>query len=305
MNDQFDLMVKPSAGSIASNISDLKAWVESVTEPYIGQVVTDDQAKFAKKDLAELRKLKTALEDERKKAKAIIMEPYTQFEAMYKDAVASLDKAISGIDKQIKEIDELERIRRRGEVNLLICETADAKREGLSKMILQDRVMAWFADPAWYLKSTTAKKFSVAIEDRVDRFFSAISALDNMQDKYSALRLDHYLATGKLSEAIQRAAKAQQDAEAARKLTGERETACEEPQVTAAGNHQPSETPYVTPIADRIFFDIPVEPDDEALKELMHVPAVLVFPKYRKNLIREIMTKLGIKMMKPSSKEGC
>ena len=30
MSDQFDLVVKPAAGSIASNIADLEAWVNSV-----------------------------------------------------------------------------------------------------------------------------------------------------------------------------------------------------------------------------------------------------------------------------------
>ena len=63
----FDLAVNSTAGAIASNISELKSYIESVTQPYIGQVITEDQAKFAKKDLASLRKLQTALEDERKR----------------------------------------------------------------------------------------------------------------------------------------------------------------------------------------------------------------------------------------------
>ena len=303
--EQFDLVVKPSAGNIVSNLSDLETWVKSVTEPYIGQVVTDDQTKFAKKDLADLRKLKTALEDERKKAKAIIMEPYTQFEAMYKKAVSSLDEAIFGIDKQIKEIEALSKQRREEELKAFILEAAEkdfGKR--IHATVSRPDVMSWFFDQKW-LNATAAKTTTErTIREKLLEMVRAIDSIETAAGDDAAAALDVYYSTGSLSAAILK--KSQLDE--IRKVKAAAKTSAEAVSETESQNapcHQSTETPYLAPVADRIFFDIPLEPEDEAQKELMHIPTVLVFPRYKMHLLKEIMSKLGIKIMKPSSKEAC
>ncbi len=288
MSEQFDLVVKPAAGSVASNISELEAWVKHITEPYIGQVVTDDQAKFAKKDLAELRKLKTALEDERKKAKSIIMAPYTEFETLYKKAIASLDEAISGIDKQVKEIEAAAKQKRYNDlVGFIQQEAKNIYGEGMLIKVEKPDVLAWFMDPKWLLSSATTTSVQIAVREKLaqlDRDYDCI-----LKTAPDPAAIDEYLRTGSLSRAFEK----KRQIDEIRKMQEGAEKA------------ETAETPAqaaVSPVADRIFFDIPVEPEDEAQKELMHVPMVLVFPRYKKDLIREIMTKVGIKMMK--TKEG-
>ena len=309
MSDQFDLVVKPAAGSIASNIADLEAWVNAVTEPYIGQVVTDDQVKFAKKDLASLRKLKSALEDERKKAKAIIMEPYTQFESMYKTAVASLDEAIAGIDRQIKEIEAAAKQKREEEIISFIKQSAqDIGGNKMGKVFWRDDVMAWFVKPAWFLVSTSRVKTEQEIREGIVAVSRDIGAIETAAGDDIAPCLDEYYCTGSLASALQkkkalediRAQKAKEAEEAARIEAAPSDS----PTAPEPEYHKPSDIPYVMPVAERIFFDIPIEPEDKAQKELMHIPAVLVFPRYKMHLLKEIMSKLGIKIMKPS-KEAC
>ena len=308
MSDQFDLVVKPAAGSIASNIADLEAWVNSVTEPYIGQVVTDDQVKFAKKDLASLRKLKSALEDERKKAKSIIMEPYTQFETMYKKAVASLDEAIIGIDKQIKEIEAEAKQKREEEILSFIKQSAqDIGGNKMGKVFWRDDVMSWFVKPAWLLVSTSRVKTEQEIREGIVTVSRDIDAIETAAGDDLAPCLDDYYRTGSLASALQKK-KALEDIRAQKAKEAEEAQKAEtaspaSPAVPEPEYHQPTDTPYVTPIADRIFFDIPVEPEDEAQKELMRIPVVLVFPRYKMHLLKEIMSKLGIKILKPSAKE--
>ena len=307
MSDQFDLVVKPAAGSIASNIADLKAWVESVTEPYIGQVVTDDQAKFAKKDLADLRKLKSALEDERKKAKAIIMEPYSQFETMYREAVASLDAAIAGIDKQVKEIEAEARKRREEDTRAFILKSAmDIGGSRIENVFLREDVLGWFTDPSWLLASASRVKTEKEIRERILAAVRDIEAIETASGEFKASCLDEYYRTGSLAAALERK-KALEDirVEMAKAEEKAAATSPEAPTEKAPDCHQATDTPYVPPVADRIFFDIPVEPDDEAEKELVHIPAVLVLPRYKMHILREIMTKLGMKIMKPSAKEAC
>lgn len=290
---QFDLVVKPAAGSVASNISELEAWVKHITEPYIGQVVTDDQAKFAKKDLAELRKLKTALEDERKKAKSIIMAPYTEFETLYKKAIASLDEAISGIDKQVKEIEAAAKQKRYDDlVGFIQQEARNIYGESMLIKVEKPEVLEWFMDPKWLLSSATTTSVQIAVREKLaqlDRDYDCI-----LKTAPDPAAIDEYLRTGSLSRAFEK----KRQIDEIRKMQEETEKArtSETPVQDVAA---PAEEHYVTPVADRIFFDIPVEPEDEAQKELMHIPAILVFPKYKKNLIREITTKLGIKILKP------
>ena len=64
-----------------------------------------------------------------------------------------------------------------------------------------------------------------------------------------------------------------------------------------------AEEAAAVPVADRIFFDVPGEPEDERQKELVHIPAVLVLPRYKMHILREIMTKLGMKIMRPTTEK--
>lgn len=313
MSEQFDLVVKPAAGSIASNIADLEAWVKSVTEPYIGQVVTEDQTKFAKKDLADLRKLKTMLEDERKKAKAIIMEPYTQFESMYKKAVASLDEAIIGIDRQVKEIEVAARKKREEDTIAFIRQAAhDIGGSNMGKVFWRDDILAWFVEQSWLLASTARTRVEKEIREKILAVSRDIDAIETAAGEDYAPCLEVYYQTGVLASALEKKQaldairREKEEAERAKAQEAEAQSA-ETAEMTvqpASEEHKEEDMPpYVTPIADRIFFDIPIEPEDETQKELMRIPAVLVFPKYKKYLVREIMTKAGIKMLKPSAEE--
>ena len=205
MSEQFDLVVKPAAGSIASNIADLEAWVKSVTEPYIGQVVTEDQTKFAKKDLADLRKLKTMLEDERKKAKAIIMEPYTQFESMYKKAVASLDEAIIGIDRQVKEIEATARKKREEDTIAFIRQAAqDIGGNKMDKVFWSDDILTWFVDPSWLLASTARTKVEKEIREKIMAVSRDIYAIETAAGDDYAPCLEIYYQTGVLASALEK-----------------------------------------------------------------------------------------------------
>lgn len=299
--ERFDLVVKPVAGNIVSNLADLESWVKAVTEPYIGQVVTEDQTKFAKKDLADLRKLKTALEDERKRAKAIIMEPYTQFETMYKTAVSSLDEAIAGIDRQIKEIEEAARQKKEQELKDFIIKAAfESAGNKIKAIVSRPDVMSWFFDPKW-LNATAARTTTErTIREKIVEVARAVNSIETAAGDDAAAALDVYYSTGSLSAAILKKTQLDEIRKAQAEVK-ESENAEEGPIQPAY--HRPTDEPYVTPVADRIFFDIPVEPEDDVQKELMRVPAVLVFPRYKMHLLKEIVSKLGIKIMKPSSKE--
>ena len=300
--EQFDLIVTPAAGSVASNIADLEAWIKKVSEPYIGQVVTEDQVKFAKKDLAVLRKLKTALEDERKKAKAIIMAPYTDFEMLYKKAIASLDSAISGIDIQVKEIEAAAKEKKRRSIEEFIkTEAKNLRGESLLIKMEREDVMSWFLEPKWLNASETDTSVQLAVREKLVRVSRDLDCIlkTSEQGIGGPAAFDEYYRTGSLSAALDKkmqveAIQKQQEAEAAAAKQTETPIQAAPPAAPAPSAATPKQ----------IAFTIPDEPDDPSLKKWFQLPVVLVFPKYKLPLIKDIASKLGIKILKPNQKEA-
>ena len=99
------LIVKQIEGTIDGNFDALKAQVLEVADKYKGLVVTEDTLAGAKKDRAELNKLKTKIDTVRKEAKTEFMKPYQTFEAKVKELIAIVDEPINAIDVQTKEIE--------------------------------------------------------------------------------------------------------------------------------------------------------------------------------------------------------
>lgn len=91
------------------NLEALKAELAPKLDYYNNLVVTEDSIKAAKTDKANLNKLRTAIEDQRKSIKKQYLEPYNLLEAQCKEVVALIDAPIKAIDTQIKAFDEIEK----------------------------------------------------------------------------------------------------------------------------------------------------------------------------------------------------
>ena len=301
----YDLIVTSAPGSIESNIAGLKAWIAKVVEPYQGRAVPIDQYKFAKKDLADLRKLQKTLEDERKRAKTIIMAPYEEFEKLYKEAKAPLDDAIAGINRQVKEIEEEEKtLRKNNLVSFIQSEAKALSGESLLIKMEKPEVLEWFVDPKWLLSSATTTSVQLAVREKliqVQRDYDCI-----LKDAPDAAAIDAYNRTGSLSAAFEAKRKADAiKAEIARKDTP----------AAPAPEPAPVKQPVATPTAETtppdgytstpgfILIQEAKKPTDEALLQTIRIPLVLEFPKYKMPMIKQIMTKCGIKILrdKPSS----
>ena len=307
----FSLSVETLPGSVVSNVATLKEWIDKNIQPYLGQVVTPDQARFAKSDLAMLRKVKTQLEDERKRAKTIIMKPYVDFEALYKDAVASLDSAIAGIDGQLKAIEAMQKNARRKELlDFIMKEAGDIGGESVVMRLERQDVIGWFFDEKWLTASSSMTSVKTAIREKlvtVDRDIQCIVKTAN-----TSLAFDTYYRTGSLSAALEADRRAAEEAKRLKAIEGEKKTV---PAETAAGEAAPEMMKTWDEVvqtheewlqrkevqgSQQIMLTIPEEPADERLTAMMQVPTILEFPRYKMALVREIMTKCGIRMLNPN-----
>ena len=91
------------------NLETLKAELAPKLDYYNNLVVNEDSIKAAKTDKANLNKLRTAIEDQRKSIKKQYLEPYNLLEAQCKEVVALIDAPIKAIDSQIKAFDKIEK----------------------------------------------------------------------------------------------------------------------------------------------------------------------------------------------------
>ena len=315
-NEQsYDLVITPKAGDIVSNIDGLGPFLKQITEPYIGQVVTEDQVSFAKKDLALLRKLNTQLEDERKRAKAVINKPYAEFEIKYKAAKASLDEAIAGIDRQVKEIEAAAKAKRQEElVDFTLKEAKAIGGESLLIRMEKAEVQAWFFDPKWVNASASDTAVQLAIREKLNQFDRDYDCI--LKTAPDPVAIDTLLKTGSLSAAFEKKReideiKRQQEVDAAARRAAEESAKAAEaegqpdllqPQITppAANIDENKASEIAIDNHDNVItMQVPEVPDDDSLLQDMKLPVVLVFPKYKKAMVREIMTKAGIRMLKP------
>lgn len=101
----MELITKEQTGEISFNFEEIKEDLKGQMSFYSSLVFTEDQKPRAKKDLAELRKLKKSIDEKKKEVKNAYMKPYMDFESKIKELMSLIDEPIALIDKQVKEFD--------------------------------------------------------------------------------------------------------------------------------------------------------------------------------------------------------
>lgn len=213
---------------IGFNFEELEAELQRRLEHYNHLVVTEDAVKEAKEDLANLRKLREALETRRKDVKKQCEVPYKAFAAKENRLVALIDAPISAINGQVKKFEDQEREQKRLAIAGVYDELVP---DNIREIIPLERIM----DPAWLNKGTSMKKIREGIETIANRTNVDIAFIEAAADpKYlTAVRaeyikcldvnkaMDHQAA---LMEAeyrfrAQEAARAERAAQAAKRTT--------------------------------------------------------------------------------------
>lgn len=89
---------------IAQTLINVKEEITETVEHIKSLTVTEENFKYVKSELANVRKLYKQLEEKRKSVKNQILQPYVEFEPIYKElAKDPLEEAINYLDSQIKE----------------------------------------------------------------------------------------------------------------------------------------------------------------------------------------------------------
>lgn len=92
--------------NISFNFEELKAELTEKVRLYETIAYTDDQIQEAKKDKANLNKLKKALNDERIRREKEYLAPFNAFKAQINEIIGIIDKPVTVIDKQVKAYED-------------------------------------------------------------------------------------------------------------------------------------------------------------------------------------------------------
>ena len=113
MADLVSVQVKGNVGTIEDNLDAVELCIREKVQEYSMMVITEDSVKNGKKFLADIRKEKKALDDDRKAIKERWMAPYEAFEKRAKQIISLYDEPVNVINGQLAEYEEKRRGYRR------------------------------------------------------------------------------------------------------------------------------------------------------------------------------------------------
>lgn len=129
-------LIKQTQGTINYDFESAKARISQRLEEYIGAVFTEESKTIAKKEVANLRKEKSAFSDRVKEVKSEYMKPYLEFERKAKELIALYDEPINLINGQVQEFEE----KRKAEKKELIQSIYKEEFSELETVVSLDRI---------------------------------------------------------------------------------------------------------------------------------------------------------------------
>lgn len=194
--EELQIKVERTPGTITTNFAEIEANLKVVLANYKGIIVTEDTVKQSKKDVAELRKIRAAIDDEKKKVKKLWNEPYTIFEDKCKALMALVDEPISEINNQVAEFEAKRLDEKKKHLKALYEENISECAEYLPfAETLADK---------WQNVSYADKDYLYDLSEKKTRIKSDLSAIQSLASEIENEVLEVYKRTGNLSAAIQK-----------------------------------------------------------------------------------------------------
>lgn len=177
--NELQVKVQQQPGAIQWNFEELKVALGNEMKRYEAMVYDEKSVGDAKKDVASLRKLKTAVEDKRKGIKEECLKPYEAIEIQAKELVKLIDKPIELIDKQVKEY---ERIRKENCKKAILEYMKKAFAEIPEAIASKGKTKLY--DPRWENATAKKKDWTSAIDERVAGLKADLSVLEEIEEEF-------------------------------------------------------------------------------------------------------------------------
>lgn len=263
-----NVIVEVNPGTLTDNLDAVEASIKEYVEQYSGMVVTEATIKDDKKLLADLRKQKKAIDDQRKDIKKKYLAPFDAFEKKAKKIVDLYDEPINLINGQLKEFED-QRLKDKDNVCRAMFTSYNAP----------DDVCGWLKyedvfDAKWLNATTTERVIMKDIESAFAGLHISLSTLKSLNHKFEEIGIDTLKRTHDLQQAIANEAQALEEFIEAQKREAEKPV--EEPRTE------------VLPVVEEItVFEqkIDCEPNEELTDALPFGEAFAAFGDIEENLL--------------------
>lgn len=215
-------------GKISFNYEELKQQIQTRAADYASLVYTDDQIANAKKDRADLNRLKKALNDERIRQEKEFLQPFNEFKAQVKELCGIIDKATASVDKQIKDFEEQQKQDKLWKIKEYF-DGAFIYGEAVNKNITFDNIL----DPKWLNASVSMKSIQEAIDTKMEQIAKDLAVIGSLPF-YAFEARECYLDTLDLTKAVSEAHRLQEQAEKRAAWEAEQQKRKEEAAAAAA-----------------------------------------------------------------------
>ena len=193
---KLELAVSQKMGVITDNFEEIKESLKAEMAVYETKQFAEEDKQKAKGDLADLRKLKKAVNDRKVEVKKDYMKPYEAFESKVKELIGVIDKPISMIDGQVKEFEAKRVMQKKEEINKLYDELVE---EELWDYIPLEKIYGEKRTNA----STTMKSIREEINLKVMQTRQDIATIKAMKSEKEEQALNLYMENNNLALAIQ------------------------------------------------------------------------------------------------------
>lgn len=153
------------------NYEELKKELTEKVENYKNLVYTEENINMAKKDRANLNKLKKAINDEKIRVKNTLLAPYTDFESKCKELIKIVDTSVENVDRQVKAFEDEEKRTKTEEIQKYFNEHV-----GIFKDII---VFENIFEDRWLNKTTAMKTVQADIEHIFSRATSDLTVIES------------------------------------------------------------------------------------------------------------------------------
>lgn len=182
---------------VLANFDEALAAVKEIVSPYQNMVVTPETVRNAASDRARLRKLREAVDGQRKAVKECYMRPVNEFTAAAKPILDEIDKAVNNIDVQVKAFEEQERNEKMDGLRAFFAEKNTGAGADFADF---DKIAA--RHPDWKNKGYTPEKAQNDIHIELAGIDRGIMALRGYPDNYRAMMLEKFAERYDLADAI-------------------------------------------------------------------------------------------------------
>lgn len=176
------------------NFEELKKDLQEKTTKYENIIYNDDEISQAKKDRADLNKLKKAINDKRIAMEKQYMQPFNEFKDKVKEILDILDKPIEAIDSQVKTYE---------------TQQAAAKKAYIEEWFKANSPYEWLKldqifNNKWLNASTSKKSVEEDLRLTFNMIESELKSIETLEYKEEAL--ETYKKTLSMSAVLERIA---------------------------------------------------------------------------------------------------